>query len=325
MSEPHIVERLDGAVTRLWLELPGAERHCGFGDPEAAHYDEMLAPRLGRSSERVTWLYTPMALPLAMKAGHSVLVYDVMDDLASFAHAPRELRDRQRDALQLADLVFTGGRSLQRGIEPLRADAHCFPSGVEPRHYEQARQRRAPRVRPVAGYVGVIDERLDLALVAGLAQHLPDWDIRIVGPIVKIDESELPQAPNLFYPGACKYENLPDVMGEFDVALMPFALNEATRSISPTKTLEYLAAGLPVVSTRIPDVVSDFGLLVDLQDDAAGFADACRRVLLHDCADRDRKLRPLLHANHWDTIAASMQDLIHEVSSSSLASAGRSA
>jgi glycosyltransferase involved in cell wall biosynthesis len=239
-----------------------------------------------------------------------LLVYDVMDDLASFAHAPKELRDRQAETLQQADLVFTGGRSLQRGIETRRPDAHCFPSGVEPAHYEKARDRREERERPVAGFVGVIDERLDLDLVADMADQLPDWDIRIVGPVVKIDEATLPEAPNLFYPGACPYDKLPDAMGGFDVALMPFALNEATRSISPTKTLEYLAAGLPVVSTRVPDVVSDFGRVVDLQDDAAGFADACRRVLEHDCEDRDRKLRPLLHANHWDTIAASMSNLI---------------
>ena len=324
VSEPRVCERLEGAVTRLWVELPGDERHCGFGDPEFERFEDLLLPRLGHSPDRIAWLYTPMALPLARRARPDVLVYDVMDDLASFALAPEALRTRPRDALTVADLVFTGGRSLQRGIEPLRPDAHCFPSGVEPAHYAQARRMREPRERPVAGYVGVIDERLDLDLIDGLAQKLPDWDLRIVGPVVKIDKASLPQAPNVFYPGACAYEKLPHVMGTFDVALMPFALNDATRSISPTKTLEYLAAGLPVVSTRVPDVVSDFGRVVDLQDDAAGFADACRRVLEHDAEERDRRLVPLLHANNWDTIAASMSQLVDAVTPA-LSSAGRSA
>ncbi len=132
----------------------------------------------------------------------------------------------------------------------------------------------------------------------------------MVGPVTKIDPDELPVAPNIRYLGRQPYECLPQVMAGLDVALMPFALNEATRSISPTKTLEYLAAGLPVVSTRVPDVVAGYTGVVDLQDDAAGFADACRRVVLQDVWDRDRRLHPLLYANHWDTIAARMDGLV---------------
>jgi glycosyltransferase involved in cell wall biosynthesis len=132
----------------------------------------------------------------------------------------------------------------------------------------------------------------------------------MVGPVCKIDESALPQAPNITYPGKQPYEALPGVMASFDVALMPFALNEATRSISPTKTLEYLAAGLPVVSTRVPDVVSDFGSFVHLADDGAAFATACREVVTHDLADRDRRLAPVLKRYRWDWIAASMERLM---------------
>jgi glycosyltransferase involved in cell wall biosynthesis len=299
-----------GAVTRLWLELPGEPRHCGFGDESATPYADVLVDRVGPSSDRVTWLYTPMALPIAQATDPDVLVYDVMDDLASFAHAPLGLRERQREALAAADLVFTGGRSLHRGIERLRPDAHCFPSGVDPQHYVDARARRERRETLVAGYVGVIDERVDLSLLGDLALALPDWEIRVVGPVLKINEADLPQAPNLHYPGPCQYAELPDVMAGFDVALMPFALNEATRSISPTKTLEYLAAGLPVVSTRVPDVVTDFSDVVDLQDGATDFAEACRRVARQDARERDLKLEPLLYANHWDTIAHRMSDLL---------------
>jgi glycosyltransferase involved in cell wall biosynthesis len=154
--------------------------------------------------------------------------------------------------------------------------------------------------------VGVIDERLDLDLVSGLAEALPDWDIEMVGPVLKIDADLLPRSSNLRYPGACSYAELPRVLAGFDVALMPFALNESTRSISPTKTLEYLAAGLPVVSTRVPDVVSEFGEIVGLADDVGEFAAACRRVARGSSSGQERKVRSVLAWNNWDTIADRM-------------------
>jgi glycosyltransferase involved in cell wall biosynthesis len=163
--------------------------------------------------------------------------------------------------------------------------------------------------RPVAGYVGVLDERLDLDLIAGLAERLPEWEIRMVGPVTKIDPATLPQAPNIRYLGQRSYEELPGVMAELDVALMPFALNEATRSISPTKTLEYLASGLPVVSTRVPDVVSDFGSVVDLRNDAEGFAAACVRLRSRAGGPESAELQRVMRRNHWDRIARRMEAL----------------
>jgi len=250
-------------------------------------------------------------LPLAQALDPELLVYDVMDDLAAFKGASPELVLRQRQALKRADVVFTGGRSLHRSIASRRSPGtHCFPSGVDPAHYAPAVEMRRAKARRVAGYVGVIDERLDLELIADLATALPDWEIRMVGPVVKIDPASLPKACNITYPGPALYTDLPEVMAGFDVALMPFALNEATKAISPTKTLEYLAAGLPVVSTRVPDVVTDFGELVDLQHDGASFADACRRVERHCPQSRASKAEPSLHWHHWDTIAARMEELI---------------
>jgi beta-glucosidase/6-phospho-beta-glucosidase/beta-galactosidase/glycosyltransferase involved in cell wall biosynthesis len=308
-----------GAVTRVWLEVPGPERHVGFEDPVAAAYPELLAAHVGAAdveprAYRTTWLYTPMALELARAVGGDRLVYDVMDDLAAFKGAPRELRLRQAQVLNAADVVFTGGRSLHRSVVARRpAGTHLFPSGVEPEHFaaaRRARMARQGRARPVAGYVGVIDERLELELLAGLAAALPDWDIDVVGPVVKIDAASLPAAPNLHYPGPRPYAELPDVMGGFDVGLMPFALNEATRSISPTKTLEYLAAGLAVVSTRVPDVVADYDGIVDLADDAAGFAAACRASRAGLDEGRAARVEAVLHRQHWDTIAARMHELM---------------
>jgi len=314
LVEPRLRTEDAGAVRRVWLEVPGPVGHVCFSDPRAAGYPAGLAGLIGPSGDRAAWLYTPMALPLAQALTPRVLVYDVMDDLASFRGAPPQLTLRQRQVLKVADVVFTGGRSLQRSILQRRPErTHCFPSGVDPHHYASAVHLRRPRARRVAGYVGVIDERLDLDLLADLAAALPDWEIRMVGPVVKIDPASLPQAPNLTYPGSAAYAELPAVMAGFDVALMPFALNEATRSISPTKTLEYLAAGLPVVSTSVPDVVTDFGTLVDLQADGPGFADACRRVAGHCPEARAAKAEQALHWNHWDTIAQRMAQLVAPV------------
>ena len=299
-----------GGVTRVWLDVPDEGRHVGFEAQLLGRYADELRAVIGRSDERIAWLYSPLALELALAQDPHLVVFDVMDDLASFKDAPVELVTRHRQALRRADVVFAGGRTLHRNTLPYRPDAHLFPSGVDPEHYEAARRHRTRRDVPVAGYVGVIDERVDLELLDAMAAALPDWEIQMVGPVAKIDPAQLPARENMRYLGPQPYERLPEIMGGFDVALMPFALNEATRSISPTKTLEYLAAGLPVVSTRIDDVAAAFDTVVDLQDDAAGFATACRRVLHHDVPDRDHKLRPLLHANHWDTIAAAMGRII---------------
>jgi glycosyltransferase involved in cell wall biosynthesis len=303
-----------GEVERIWYEVPGDDDWVSFTDPRAASYGAELAERFPPRPGRVLWIYTAMALGLVDVIPHDVLVYDVMDDLASFKGAPPEQRLRHHAALHRADVVFTGGRSLHRGVVSIRADGvHCFPSGVEPDHYAPAvDQRPVGRQRPVAGYVGVIDERLDMGLLADLAAALPDWDLHMVGPVAKIDPLALPSAENIHWLGRRDYADLPAVLADFDVALMPFALNEATRSISPTKTLEYMAAGLPIVSTRVPDVVADYSEVVAFGDDGARFAERCIEVLAHDRRQRYDAFAPLLHRQHWDTIAGSMRRICEQ-------------
>ena len=309
--------RVQLVIPRSQSPVPRSANHPlnrGFEDPAARVYGELLGQELaraGRTASPDVWLYTPMAMDLAQSLDAGLLVYDVMDDLASFKNAPEGLVLRQRRLLAEADVVFTGGPSLHRGVTRQRQDGvHLFRSGVETSHYAASRALRTPHERPVAGYVGVIDERLDLELLGRLAERLPDWTLRVVGPVAKIDPADLPQAPNLEYPGMASYEDLPAVMAGFDVALMPFALNDATRNISPTKTLEYLAAGLPVVSTRVPDVVGDYAEVVHLADDGGEIAAAARQVLLDDPRARDRRARPLQARQEWDHIAASMADLL---------------
>ncbi|HEX2177985.1 MAG TPA: UDP-galactopyranose mutase [Actinomycetota bacterium] len=309
--EPRLCLEQQGSVTRVWLEVPRGGGHLHFGDPRAATYADHLDRLFGQVTNPAVWIYTPLALELAQARKPSILVYDVMDDLASFKHAPEQLVLTFRQALAAAGVVFTGGRSLYNKVIRQRPEAtYLFPSGVEPEHYRKAVALRKSHDTPVAGYVGVIDERLDLELVGRLAQQLENWEIHLVGPVLKIDPSTLPQAPNLTYPGQVDYRDLPEVMAGFDVGIMPFALNESTLSISPTKTLEYLAAGLPVVSTRVADVVADYSLVVGLADGPEQFAEACVSSLAETAEARQAAVEPILLRQHWDTIAEAMQGIV---------------
>lgn len=314
LERPEMRWSFEGPLVVGRLHVPGPQRHLGFDSPEATELACHVA-REAKGARPIVWLYTPLALSAARGIDRSALVFDVMDDLAAFKGASAVMRDFHRMALNEADVVFTGGRSLHAGVTAVRTEeTYLFPSGVQSEHYLPAIGKRRRRERPVAGYVGVIDERIDLELVDQLAERLEGWDVRIVGPVAKIEESDLPRRPNIEYPGSVTYQQLPDVMAGFDVALMPFAINEATRSISPTKTLEYFAAGLPVISTRVPDVVADFGHLVHLADDAQGFATGCRRLIHEsDPLQRMARFQPLLDWHHWDRIAQRMTGILRSV------------
>ena len=215
----------------------------------------------------VLWFYTPAALAFADDLPAAVTVYDCMDELSAFAGASPELCRLETELLRRADLVFTGGMSLYEAKRGLHGNVHAFPSAVDVAHFAQARRDSADPLdqagigRPRLGFFGVIDERLDRELVAAVARLRPDWQLVLVGPVVKIDPSTLPQAANIHYLGRKTYEELPAYVAGWDAAIMPFARNEATRFISPTKTPEYLASGKPVVSTPIVDVVRGWGHL----------------------------------------------------------------
>ncbi len=313
VPSPRLRTVQSGAVTRVWMEVPEDTALAAWSTAQARAGGPLLRELLGEDTLCDVWLYAPSALLVAEHLAPRLLAYDVMDDLAGFADATPETRLQMQLALTSADLAFTGGRSLHRRAVSVRGPSttHLFPSGVEFEHYAASRQLRRPHARPVAGYVGVLDERLDLELVGRLAAELHDWDISMVGPVMKIDPATLPQADNLRYAGMISYQQLPAIMAEFDVALMPFALNDATQSISPTKTLEYLAAGLPVVSTRVPDVVSDWSDVVHLCA-ADEFAGACRQVLEQSGAQRDARVAPLRARHEWDAIADEMRRLLRQ-------------
>ncbi len=212
------------------------------------------------------WFYTPMALAWADHPEAQVVVYDCMDELSAFQGAPPELRLEERRLFAKADVVFTGGHGLYEAKRRYHPCVHAFPSSVDAAHFAAARTgaARDPADQsgistPRLGFFGVVDERMDRELLALVADARPDFQLVIIGPVVKIDPNSLPRRPNIHYLGPKRYEDLPSYIAGWDVAMMPFAMNDATRFISPTKTLEYLASGVPVVSTPIRDVVRPYG------------------------------------------------------------------
>jgi UDP-galactopyranose mutase len=230
----------------------------------------------------------------------AAIIYDCMDELSAFRGAPPGLRAAEAELLDAADLVFTGGQSLYESKRNRHPSVHCFPSSIDFQHFVQARRTsespdQAGIPHPKLGYCGVIDERMDLDLIREVAQARPEWQIVMIGPVVKISESDLPRAANIHWLGGRKYDELPAYMSGWDVALLPFALNESTKFISPTKTPEYLAAGLPVISTPITDVVRPYGekQLVTIAATSQEFISAIERHLAPQRAEAKQ--------NHQDT------------------------
>lgn len=268
------------------------------------------------------WYYTPMGLRITDRLSPEVVIFDCMDELSAFLGAPPELRELERTLLRDADVVFTGGVSLYESKCLQHDNVHCCPSSIDGEHFAKAMggieeaedQKGIPH--PRVGFYGVVDERFDTELVAGLARLRPDLHFVIIGPVVKIDESALPQARNIHYLGKRNYNDLPAYLAGWDVAILPFARNEATRFISPTKTPEYLAAGCPVVSTSIRDVVRPYGErgLISIADTPEEFSGAIDFELTRrsDQAWKD-KVRALLSKTSWDSTWSYMSSAIETV------------
>jgi UDP-galactopyranose mutase len=289
---PRIERRAEGP--RIEVLVPHTPVDApGFHDDQIAVLKPLVESHLrARGIEpEIVWLYTPMALPMTDRLTPRVLIYDCMDELSAFDGAPRQLRERERALLGRADLVFTGGPSLYEAKRAFNPRVHCLPSAVDARHFAPrpaghgdaealaAAELQQALPRPRLGYFGVIDERMDLGLLDALATARPRWQIVMVGPVAKIDPARLPRRPNIHWLGMQPYERLPHLLAGWDVCLMPFALNEATRYISPTKTLEYLAGEKPVVSTAVADVVSLYGDLVRIARNVHEFVGACEAAL----------------------------------------------
>ena len=261
-----------------------------------------------RITDFVAWYYTPMPLAFTGHLRPLATVYDCMDELSAFHGAPAALKMREAELMTRADLMLTGGQTLYEAKRNQHRNIHPFPSSVDVAHFGRARRiavdppDQAQIPRPRLGFFGVIDERMDLGLIDGVAARRPDWQIVLVGPVVKIDPATLPSRANVHYLGTKKYDELPQYVAGWDVALLPFARNEATRFISPTKTPEYMAAGKPVVSTSIRDVVRPYGQqgLVRIADTVDAFVAACAAAMEENASERVTQADAFLRQTSWD-------------------------
>ena len=328
----------------------------GFHDDQLPELKPLLAEYLSDFSidDYLVWFYTPMALPLLAELKPRAVIYDCMDELSAFKGAPRQMVQRESALIKRAQLVLTGGPSLHEAKRALHDNVHCFPSAVDADHFspravlrsvasggvssphvsmpaasplqrterkpsrfeDEARRLHAEITHPRLGFFGVIDERFDVELLTAVADAAPDWQLVMVGPVVKIDPACLPRRPNVHWLGQQPYEILPHLVAQWDVCLLLFARNESTRFISPTKTLEYMAAEKPIVSTPIQDVISLYGDCVSIADTAGEFIASCARALSEKDFDRQRRLermRTHIAQCTWDDTARRVRAEIEAV------------
>lgn len=265
------------------------------------------------------WYYTPMALAIGNHFSPKIIIYDCMDELSLFKNAPPLLKEREKELFEKADLVFTGGHNLYNAKKACHHNIFPFPSSIDKQHFASARTITTDPAdhenipHPRFGFYGVIDERFDIELIKEVAERKPDWHFVIIGPVVKIDPEILPRFDNIHYLGGKSYEELPQYLAGWDVAIIPFLRNDSTKYISPTKTPEYLAGGKPVISTSIIDVVNPYGIknLVHIADTAVDFIAAAETEL--NRTDRDKwieKIDSFLSQNSWDKTWSRMMEHI---------------
>jgi UDP-galactopyranose mutase len=292
-----------------------------YSDEQMPYLRSMASELADQHPDAIVWFYTPMAFPLLEEMQAGLVVYDCMDELSAFKNSSAQLLQREDALLRRADVVFTGGPSLYNAKKHRNGNVHCFPSSVDVNHFRQALDRKLAHPsqqnlpHPRFGFYGVIDERFDIDIVTQMADAQPDWQIVLVGPVAKIEPDALPQRDNIHYMGQQSYKALPHFLAAWDVCLMPFAINESTRFISPTKSLEYMAAELPIVSTPVKDVVDLHSDVVEIADGAAAFIEACRKSLAQtdkEMQQRVRLMRAKLSRTSWDVTAAKIHALLEQ-------------
>ncbi|MDQ6904459.1 MAG: glycosyltransferase family 1 protein [Bacteroidota bacterium] len=257
----------------------------------------------------IHWYYTPMSLAISNHLQPEIVIYDCMDELSNFKFAPPELKQKEKELFRIADVVFTGGHSLYQAKKNSHHNIYPFPSSIEMEHFSKARSLKEEPAdqqklsHPIFGFYGVIDERFDIEMLREIANRRPEWNFVIIGPVVKIDPASLPYLSNIHYLGGRKYGELPAYLSGWDIAMIPFLLNDSTKYISPTKTPEYLAAGVPVISSSIADVVNPYGMnkLVHIADNANDFIAAAETELaVKDKTSWLYEVDDFLKDNSWD-------------------------
>ena len=327
----HIISRLASQYKILVVEEPVGKTNNEVEITEISDSLHILKPHidhvnqlstylrslLKESKYLVGWFYSAAFVSVLDVFDFETVVYDCMDELTLFKGASAALLTQENSLLAAADIVYTGGKSLYESKKEKHHNVFCFPSSVDVAHFSSAKSVSVEKPAdlknikiPIVGYYGVIDERIDLDLLKKTALQSPDASFVMIGPICKIDEKDLPHAENIHYLGMKSYEELPQYLHFFDIAMMPFALNNSTKFISPTKTLEYMAAMKPIISTKIKDVVRDYISCVSLIDNADDFSKAIAQPM----TDFQTQYQQILENTSWDRTACKMATIINKVS-----------
>ncbi|MFC6268688.1 glycosyltransferase [Frigoriflavimonas asaccharolytica] len=329
----HLITRLSKKYNILVVEEPIGRIENSENKPELFEITNslhVLRPRINQLHElgsylnehikqrtfQISWFYSAAFISVLESTEFETVVYDCMDELTLFKGASPELIEQENNLLSVADVVFTGGKSLFESKNKKHNNVHCFPSSVDINHFSGSQLNKVTKpkdleniTKKIVGYFGVIDERIDLDLIKETAQKMPNHDFVMIGPICKIEEEDLPRVENIHYLGMKSYEELPQYLHFFDFAMMPFALNDSTKFISPTKTLEYMSAMKPIISTKIKDVLRDYSDCVNLIN---GSEDFCN-VIENPIETYKNQYKTILENTSWDKTAKSMINLIEKV------------
>jgi glycosyltransferase involved in cell wall biosynthesis len=331
----HIISRFSSSMKVLFIEEPMVQNsgeHLGnlIMISETLHVLQLyvkdiesiagiLPNYVKNKTIPIGWFYSASFSPLLEKLNFETIVYDCMDELSLFKGAPVHLINQEKYLMTYADVIFTGGKSLYESKKQFHPNVYCFPSSVDEKHFAQALNGIeiaadiANIPSPIVGYYGVIDERIDLQLLHETSKKMPNVSFVMIGPLAKIEDADLPKENNIHYLGMKSYNELPSYLKAFDVAMMPFAINDATKYISPTKTLEYMAAGRPIISTKITDVVRDYSHSVNLIENTDEFCNAITSLLNQtDRVMMQQKYYKILEKTSWDSTVDKMKSIVKE-------------
>lgn len=326
-----VVGERSGGIRLVQPTLPHSATHDEWIAHQRMVVEELAESARDAGAPLILWYYTPMALEFGDGIEADLVVFDKMDELSAFKNAPPRLLQLEQALLDRADVVFTGGASMHRASEHRHANIHCFPSSIDAPHFASARSGdvadpadQSAIAHPRLGFFGVIDERFDIDLLGKAAALRPEWQFVMIGPVVKIDPATLPQAANIHWLGGKHYAELPNYLANWDIGFMPFAINESTKYISPTKTPEFLAAGLPVVSTAITDVVTPYGDegIVEIASTAEEAVAAAEVCLTRERAPWLRAVDAHLSGGSWDSTWDAMLALMRDKLSISASASG---
>lgn len=329
----HIISRMANTMKILFIEEPleyKENENCGnlivinemlhVLQPNVKDIQsivEIIPQYVSNTTISYGWFYSAAFCPLLGSMEFENVIYDCMDELSLFKNASEHLTNQEKYLISQSNIIFTGGKSLYESKKQFHKNVHCIPNSVDNYHFAKALNGVAipddiaSLKSPIVGYYGVIDERINLELLHEAAKKLPNISFVMIGPLGQIEENELPKESNIHYLGIKPYSQLPNYLKAFDVAMMPFALNDATKYISPNKTLEYIAAGRAIISTKIPDVVRDYSICINLIDTADEFCEAIVFQLeRRDRLSMEMEYYKILQNTSWDATADKMKSII---------------